>query len=155
MTVGFAPVKGDRPEWAVQKLTELGVDRIVLLRGPSAGWCGGSRCPRAERQVARLKEVARQALMQSRGVWLPEVSSAWNRSPPRRGLAPVWRCRGLGSRARPVGGAGAGVGLSSPVVLVGPEGGWAPEELALDVPQVGLGPGVLRTETAAVAAGVC
>ena len=29
ITVAFAPVKGDRPEWVVQKLTELGVDRIV------------------------------------------------------------------------------------------------------------------------------
>src|ERR1700722_10681174 len=32
ITVGFAPIKGDRPEWAVQKLAELGVDRIVILR---------------------------------------------------------------------------------------------------------------------------
>ena len=31
ITVGFAPAKGDRPEWVVQKLTELGVDRIVPL----------------------------------------------------------------------------------------------------------------------------
>ena len=32
VTVAFAPTKGDRPEWVVQKLTELGVDRIVPLR---------------------------------------------------------------------------------------------------------------------------
>ena len=29
LTVAFAPVKGERPEWVVQKLTELGIDRIV------------------------------------------------------------------------------------------------------------------------------
>ncbi len=44
--------------------------------------------------------------------------------------------------------------LSRPVVLVGPEGGWAPEELALGLPAVDLGPSVLRTESAAVAAGL-
>ncbi|MGH9088127.1 MAG: 16S rRNA (uracil(1498)-N(3))-methyltransferase, partial [Acidimicrobiales bacterium] len=38
-------------------------------------------------------------------------------------------------------------------LAVGPEGGWAPEELALGLPAVGLGPWVLRAETAAVAAG--
>ena len=32
VTVAFAPTKGDRPEWVAQKLTELGVDRIVPLR---------------------------------------------------------------------------------------------------------------------------
>ena len=31
ITIVFAPVKGDRPEWVVQKLTELGVDTIVPL----------------------------------------------------------------------------------------------------------------------------
>ena len=29
ITIAFALVKGDRPEFVVQKLTELGVDRIV------------------------------------------------------------------------------------------------------------------------------
>ena len=42
----------------------------------------------------------------------------------------------------------------SPVVLVGPEGGWTPRELALVETKVSLGNGVLRVETAAVAAGV-
>ena len=49
---------------------------------------------------------------------------------------------------------GVAVSLERPVVLVGPEGGWAPEELAVGLPTVGLGPTVLRVETAAVAAGV-
>ena len=31
VTVAFAPVKGERAEWVVQKLTELGVDRVVVL----------------------------------------------------------------------------------------------------------------------------
>jgi 16S rRNA (uracil1498-N3)-methyltransferase len=38
-------------------------------------------------------------------------------------------------------------------VLVGPEGGWDDAELAAGLPRVGLGPHVLRAETAAVVAG--
>ena len=32
ITVAFAPTKGERPEWVTQKLTELGVDRIVPIQ---------------------------------------------------------------------------------------------------------------------------
>ncbi len=49
---------------------------------------------------------------------------------------------------------GAPVSLSAPTVLVGPEGGWTDEELAAVPEHVGLGPYVLRAETAALAAGV-
>jgi 16S rRNA (uracil1498-N3)-methyltransferase len=45
------------------------------------------------------------------------------------------------------------VSLDRPVVLVGPEGGWAPEESAAELPKVALGPHVLRAETAAIVAG--
>ena len=42
LTVAFAPTKGDRPEWVVQKLTELGVDRIVpAAHGPFGRAVGG------------------------------------------------------------------------------------------------------------------
>ena len=39
-------------------------------------------------------------------------------------------------------------------MLVGPEGGWSDDELALGAARVSLGPNVLRAETAAIAAGV-
>ena len=48
---------------------------------------------------------------------------------------------------------GAPPSLSWPVVLVGPEGGWSPEEEGAGLPRLGLGPQVLRAETAALAAG--
>ncbi|MBO0732262.1 MAG: 16S rRNA (uracil(1498)-N(3))-methyltransferase, partial [Acidimicrobiaceae bacterium] len=44
--------------------------------------------------------------------------------------------------------------LARPCILVGPEGGWTPAEEALGLPRVRLGPGILRTETAAIAAAV-
>ena len=44
--------------------------------------------------------------------------------------------------------------MTLPTVLVGPEGGWDDAELEAALPRVTLGAGVLRAETAAVAAGV-
>lgn len=140
VTVAFAPAKGDRPEWTVQKLTEVGVDRIVALataRGV-VRWEG----ERAERHLARLRRVAREAAGQSRRAWLPEV----------RGVVPVAELVAEGAALAEPG--GDPPSLDRPLVLVGPEGGWAPEELAAGPARVGLGPTVLRAETAAVAAGV-
>jgi 16S rRNA (uracil1498-N3)-methyltransferase len=141
VTVGFAPVKGDRPEWAVQKLTELGVDRIVVLRTARTvvQWDGA----RAGRHLDKLRGVVRQAAMQSRQVWLPEVA----------GLEAATVLAGHAGVALAVPG-GSPPSLDRPTVLVGPEGGWTDAEERLAAATVGLGPGVLRSETAAVAAGV-
>lgn len=140
ITVAFALVKGQRPEWAVQKLTEIGVDRIVpLLAARSVvRWPPGE----AGGQLTRLRRVAREAAMQSRRVWLPVVA----------GVAAVGELAATPgvALAHPGGGAPA---LDRPVVLVGPEGGWDDGELAAAPALVGLGPSVLRTETAAVVAG--
>jgi 16S rRNA (uracil1498-N3)-methyltransferase len=138
ITVGFALLKGDRPEWVVQKLTELGVDRIVPLATARTvvRWTGD----RALRHRERLRTVAREAAMQSRRAWLPEVTDVTE-------LADVASLPGA-ALAEP---GGAPPSLDRPVVLVGPEGGWAPEEVALGLPTVDLGPTVLRAETAAVA----
>ena len=70
-TVAFAIPKSDRPEWIVQKLTELGVARIVLLHAERSvvRW----EPDRAARHVAKLRRVAVEALEQSRGVWLPDI----------------------------------------------------------------------------------
>jgi 16S rRNA (uracil1498-N3)-methyltransferase len=126
ITVAFAPVKGDRPEWVVQKLTELGVDRIVPLRTVRSvvRWEG----ERGQRAVDRLRRVARQAAAQSRRPWLPEVAE----------VATVTEL--------------FGATLAEPVVAIGPEGGWDEEEL-VGTARVGLGPTVLRADTAAVTAG--
>ena len=71
LTVAFAPVKGERPEWVVQKLTELGIDRIVPLRTERSvvRWTG----ERGQATVEKLRRVAREASAQCRRVWLPEV----------------------------------------------------------------------------------
>lgn len=142
LTVGFAPVKGDRPEWAVQKLTELGVDRIVLLstRRGVVRWDPS----RAAGHIARLEKVARAAVMQSRQCWVPTIEGMVDLASAASSLGPFAVCAPGGDPPS----------LDRPGLLVGPEGGWDDDEL-LDagLPMVGLGPTVLRAETAAVAAG--
>lgn len=141
VTVAFAVVKGERPDWTVQKLTELGVDRIVpfLAARSVVRWDGA----RGDRHVVRLQRVAREAAMQSRRVHLPLVEA-------------VATFADVASRPDAVLAAAGGrpPAAGDSVVLVGPEGGWSDEERGRGLPEIGLGPTVLRAETAAVAAGV-
>lgn len=139
LTIGFALVKGDKPELIVQKLTELGIDRIALFRSERSvvRWDEA----RAAKAIARLHAVARAAAMQSHRPTLPVIELA--------SLASLAALPGAAMTDR----SGAPPALDHPVLLVGPEGGWAPEERALGAPTVALGDNVLRAETAAVSAG--
>lgn len=142
ITVALTPVKGARPEWAVQKLTELGIDRIWLLVAARSvvRWEGD----RAAGHVARLEKVARQAAMQSRRTRLPEL---------RTGVLVADALEAGGAAAAVAAPGGIAPSLERPMLLIGPEGGWAASELGAAPATVGLGPTVLRAETAAVAAG--
>lgn len=149
VAVGFAVLKGDRTDWVIQKLTELGVDRLVPLVAERnvVRWEPGSE--RALRQSERWRSVVREAAMQSRRVRLPTVEEV-------RGLSEVvtdLTARGGSGLALAEPGGGP-PSLERPTVLVGPEGGWSPAELGLGLPTVALGPSVLRGETAALAAAV-
>ena len=143
LTVAFAPVKGERPEWVVQKLTELGIDRIVPLRSERSvvRWSGA----RGKTTVEKLRRVAREAAAQCRRVWLPEISDTV-------GFAEL---AGLGGDGEVVLAqlSGDRPSLRQHVVAVGPEGGWSGDELTSGLPTVGFGLSVLRAETAAVTAG--
>jgi 16S rRNA (uracil1498-N3)-methyltransferase len=145
VSVGFVAVKGERPEWVVQKLTEAGVDRIVVLRSARAvvRWDG----ERGSRAVERLRRVAREAAAQSRRPWLPEVMGVLGLSDMAAVVAPLPL-----ALAHP---GGDPPSVAMPAMAVGPEGGWDGSEVASgDHPLVGLGPGILRAETAAVATGL-
>lgn len=144
VTVGFSLVKGDRPELVVQKLTELGVDRILPLAAVRSvvRWDP----ERAARGVDRLRQVVREAAMQSRRARLPEVGQVAGVVAAAAALA------GLGALCHQ-GGTG-GPSLGRPALFVGPEGGWDEAELACGLPTVDLGPTTLRAETAAIAAAV-
>jgi len=139
VTIAFPPVKGERPDWTVQKLTEIDVDRICLLEADRAvvRWEG----ERAERHLERLGRVAREAAMQSRRVFLPVLE----------GPVPLARLLGEGAAvAEPT--ATVGPTLSNSTIAIGPEGGWSPAELEAATVKVRLATTVLRVETAALVA---
>lgn len=154
VTVAFALVKGDKPELAVQKLTELGVDRIVVFaaRRSVVRWDD----ERAAKQLERLRRVAREACAQSRRLWLPEVLIAGGLEQ----LVAEGNVDSDGIVAEATVAADAGgrpLRSTDRTVLVGPEGGWDDGELLVagrELDRVGLGEHVLRAETAAITAGV-
>jgi 16S rRNA (uracil1498-N3)-methyltransferase len=145
ITIGFVPVKGTRAEWVVQKLTEIGVDRIVPLASARSvvRWDEDRRA----KQQRRMEVAAREACVQCRRTHLPEIGHL-------TGLEPfVVEATASGSGvvlADPDGEAFRG---SERVIVVGPEGGLSPDELAL-APHVALPGHVLRAETAAISAAV-
>ena len=139
LAIGLALVKGEKPELAVQKLTELAVDRIVLFEAEHSvvRW----NPEKAAKNIERLRLVSREALQQSRGCFLPSVEWA-----------------DLQNLAAEPGVARADLGGSSPslhqhqMVLIGPEGGWSESERELLPNAVSLASTVLRAETAAIVA---
>ena len=139
VTIAFAVTKGERPELAVQKLTELGVDRIVPFAAERSvvRW----DAERAARHTERLRRVAREAAMQSRRPFLPVVEDLADFAAVARLPGAVLADQG-----------GRPPSLAHPTVLVGPEGGWSEAERSAGMASVTLGPHVLRAETAAIAA---
>ena len=150
ISVALAPPKGDRLSWAIQKLGELGVDEVVLMR--TARSVREIRSERGE-GLARLRAVAREAAMQSRRAFVMEVGTdAAFEDCLAIGGAPAIILAQAGERGlRALLPEAGGVRL-----LIGPEGGWSEEEVQA-ARQAGvwmwsLGSSVLRTETAAVVA---
>jgi 16S rRNA (uracil1498-N3)-methyltransferase len=143
--VAFAIPKGERAEWTVQKLTEIGIDRIVpLLTDRTVVRLDGDEAPR---RGERFRRIAREAGSQSRRLHLPDVETPTTLASLIFALDPA---DGQVAMAEPGGGP---VTAAMQMVLVGPEGGWSERELDEVPARVGLGPGVLRAETAALVAG--
>ncbi len=144
LAVAISLTKGDRPEVAVQKLTELGVDRVVVVQAARSvvRWTSSAQ------GMVRLQRVAREACEQSRRAHVPVVEGpvALELLADEPGL--VVADRGgvpADELAAPAGG--------SWLVLVGPEGGFDPREreLLAGAARLTIGDHVLRAETAAVA----
>ncbi len=139
LSVSVALPKGERADWLIQKVTEIGIDEIVVLvaersvvRWPAA---------KVDKGLERLNRIARSAGSQSRRAWLPII----------RG--PLAVCDAAATAASMLATPGGGpISPDCRNVLIGPEGGWTPAEIAAGPPTVGLGPQVLRVETAALVA---
>jgi 16S rRNA (uracil1498-N3)-methyltransferase len=146
----------ERASWMVEKVTELGVRAIHFLHT--------ERAPRhfGEGTLDRLRRVAAAALEQCHGACLPEITGPheWHELAALSSNAEArwvldtetgeadWGSVGSAGSVRSVGSTASGA------LLIGPEGGWSPRERdmlrAAGWRAVGLGPRVLRTETAAV-----
>ncbi len=137
LALAVALTKGAKPELVVQKATELGIDRIVLFVSERSIPRWDDR--RTAKQLERLRRVAREASMQCRRVRIPSVE----------GLLDVTETRALPGAS--IADMGASPYAGQQTILVGPEGGWTDDERE-GLPAVGLGPHVLRAETAAIAA---
>jgi len=144
----FAPLKKARTDFIVEKAAELGVRRILPVATDHTG------AERVNRD--RLQAHAVEAAEQCGGTFVPEVAA----------LAPLRQWLGEWDPARRVmwcdeARAGSAADLAGPpgpwAVLIGPEGGFSAAERAWlaglpFVAPVGLGPRILRADTAAVAA---
>ncbi|MFD9035951.1 16S rRNA (uracil(1498)-N(3))-methyltransferase [Streptomyces sp. NPDC059567] len=157
ITVVQALPKGDRGELAVEIMTETGVDAIVP-------WAA-SRCitqwkgERGLKALAKWRATAREAGKQSRRTRFPEVADAMTTKQVAALLAGADFAAVLHEdRDHPSGAlADAQLPVEGEIVLiVGPEGGVSPEELAVfetaGAKPYRLGRSVLRTSTAGTAA---
>lgn len=148
LTLAQAVLKSDKTDLVVQKATELGVHEIILHVS--------ERCiarPSPDR-VRRWERIARAAAKQCQRAHIPQICgpvtfSDLIHAPRRGGGLLFWENAPLTARWPDTPGA-------SLVAVVGPEGGFTEPEVnaarssGFDV--VGLGPRVLRAETAAIAA---
>ncbi len=154
VTVVQALPKGDRGELAVETMTEAGVDAVVPW---SAARCVTQwRGERGAKALAKWRATAREAAKQSRRLRFPDVAEPMT----TRQVAQLLRAADFAAVLHEEGSAPLATAelprTGSLVLVVGPEGGVSPEELAAfaeaGAPPYRLGPTVLRTSTAGVAA---
>ena len=148
--------RGERMDFVIQKATELGLTRIVPVQTTRSVVRLDKE--RARRRQRHWQGVAASACEQCGRSVLPEVdlprtladalADTGAEAPPVMKLMPDGAAPGIRSLRAPEPGA--------VFLLIGPEGGLDPDEKALagrhGFIAVGLGPRVLRTETAAVVA---
>jgi 16S rRNA (uracil1498-N3)-methyltransferase len=146
--------KGDRGELAVETMTEAGVDTVVPW--PADRCVVQWRSERAARGVQRWRSAGIQASKQSGRAWLPEVTAPASGEQVASRIAAASVAVLLEACAPTALSSVALPGAGEIVVVVGPEGGITPRErelfIAAGATQCRLGPTVLRTSTAGVAA---
>lgn len=151
----LAVFKFDHLEWGIEKATELGVARIspVLARRTEKHLAQA-----AAKRVERWRRIVREASQQSRRTDVPVVEDpATLKDALRDADEPVKLLLAETEQENTLRAALAAAPRHAEIALaVGPEGGWAPEEMELfrgsGWQHVTMGPRILRAETAAIAA---
>jgi len=146
----FAPIRKERMSFIVEKATELGAARIMPVQTSYTN--NGDRV-----RLEKLQAQAVEATEQCGGTYVPEVTAPVKLAQALQDW-PADRTLYFCDEAL--------IGAASPfdsqrgasaAILIGPEGGFSPQERAFlnDLPftsPISLGPRILRAETAAVAA---
>ena len=133
--LAVAPLRSkDRNRIVVEKSAELGIEELIWLQTRHG------QAPPPTTAKARSWTIG--ALEQSRGAWLMQVSG------PRR----IESLEGQLLIADRNGGVLAPQGLDTYTILIGPEGGFATDELPSEAPRISFSDRTLRTDTAAILA---
>ncbi|AIG65233.1 RsmE family RNA methyltransferase [Weissella tructae] len=152
-TLVLGLTKGDKPELVVQKATELGVTNIIFVE---TAWSVVRWGMKVDKKLARLNKIAQAAAEQSHRLHIPEVTYAPSIKAldlPAGERIVAWEESAKqgekGQLVQTLQAMQPGMHLTA---MVGPEGGLSPEELVqlqtLDFKPAGLGPRILRAETA-------
>jgi 16S rRNA (uracil1498-N3)-methyltransferase len=153
ITLLLAIFKFDRMEWAIEKCTELGVSRIVpIIARRTDAHLASAAVKRAE----RWNRIAIQAAEQSRRAAPPEIAAPLKLKDAATMTASLRIVLAESEQEALL----RDVLIAPPsgeiLLAIGPEGGWADDELQLFLKSgwtsASLGPTILRAETAAIAA---
>ncbi|TVQ78582.1 MAG: 16S rRNA (uracil(1498)-N(3))-methyltransferase [Flavobacteriales bacterium] len=148
LSLAVAPTKNiDRTEWLVEKATEIGVGRIIIFFSENS--------ERKKIRMDRLQKIAIAAAKQSQRLHIPDIEGplSYNEMLKAEAKAHPLCIAWCGDSERLAISEAVKKG-EKPLVLIGPEGDFSPNEVALAIANgaipVHLGAARLRTETAAV-----
>lgn len=150
LTIASAIPKGDRADWMIEKLSELGVARFIPLQTERS-----VVHPEGKGKLDRWKRIAEESAKQCRRTGVMQISplitlNKFLAALPTGGVAAyLSTAPGITSLPR-------WLGPENPCLLIGPEGDWSPGEIATfeakRLTPLTLGATILRVETAAIAA---
>lgn len=160
LIVVLSIVRFERMEWAIEKLTELGVRRIIPVIAQRSE---KHLALASAKRVERWRKITRESAQQSRRSGVPEISDpmsvvdciAESKNALRLLLSEQERTQSLWESLMTT--ARDATASREIYAAIGPEGGWTPAELSSFAEagwqSVSVGPNILRTETAAIAVG--
>jgi 16S rRNA (uracil1498-N3)-methyltransferase len=151
LTIASAVPKGERADWMIEKLSELGVERFIPLATARS-----VVLPEGKNKLLRWVRLATEAAKQSRRAGVMTIDPLTRAAEALRTGNGRFLLLSTGRDSLPILNAVQAEDRGSGIIaFVGPEGGWTEEEItefsAVGAISVKLTPTVLRIETAAVA----